>query len=301
MRLPVACLARTAVLMAFLPLGLARAETTPAKCPALEVLVQEFTGYAVRAESQAAVLGWCVMDRAVMVADRPDWPDLKVATLRFKGEVEGNVVVAIEVDIAGLRLVAGLGSKQVDEELQRMFRLQNADLWFRAEVNAEAGRLEVRGFALVLSGGTEISLSADLSGAGLSPLGVAAGRLTGLELQWNADGRLMRGVMEAAGVGIDGSLAGAEAITAARDGLQGVIEVLPGSLVDKDSRHELDGMTASLPEGRGVLQLSFRSDEGIGAADLLVAGLGKAPLEETLATLFAGSSLQADWSQGLQH
>ncbi len=287
-------------------LGLALAapalsEPVPADCAALVALVRDFTGYEVTAPPAGAVEGWCVLDGARLVSGRADQPDLKVDGLRLKGEAEGAVVTSVEVEATGLRLVQGLGAKQLDERLQAMLRLQGGDLRFAAGLNPEAGRLEVRGFALVLSGGTEISLSADLAGAGLSPLGVAAGRLTGLELQWNADGRLMRGVMEAAGVGIDGSLAGAEAITAARDGLQGVIEVLPGSLVDKDSRHELDGMTASLPEGRGVLQLSFRSDEGIGAADLLVAGLGKAPLEETLATLFAGSSLQADWSQGLQH
>ena len=301
MRLPVACLGLSAVLMALLPLGLARADTTPAKCAALVALVQEFTGYEAKAAPQAAVLGWCVMDGAELAADQPDWPNLRAATLRLKGEVEGSTVVAIEVDIAGLRLVAGLGSKQVDEKLQDMFRLQNADLRFRASVNAGTGQIEIRDLDISLSGGTEISLEADLAGTGLSVPEVAAGRLTRLDLIWKADGRLMRQVMELAGSRQGKGLSGAEAIRAARGGLSDLLAALPDAMLEGESRAELAGLLASLPEGRGVLELSFQGDPGIGAADLLLASLSKAPLaRETLARLFAGAAVTADWQQGLQ-
>lgn len=278
----------------------ALAEPVPADCAALVALVQDFSGYAVQANPAGAVDGWCVLDGAQLIAARADQPDLKVDALRIKGTAEGANVSAVEMQAKGLRLVQGLGAKQLDERLQAMFRLQSAELQLRAGLNPEAGRLEIRGFALVLSGGTEVTLDADLAGASLSPLGVAAGRLTGLELHWKADGRLMRGLMEAVGVGMDDGLTGAGAIKAARAGLTGVIDALPGSLVSDDSRNELSGMAESLPEARGILRLSFQSDEGIGAADLLVAGLGTSLLDKTLASLFAGSSLQVDWDTGLQ-
>lgn len=282
-----------------LPLSLspALAEPGPADCAALVGLVRDFTGYEVKAPPAGGVEGWCVLDGARLVSSRSDQPDLKVDTLWIRGKADGNTITALEISATGLRLVQGLGSKQLDERLQAMVRLQSGDLALRVEVNPTAGRLEIRGFALVLSGGTQIALEADLAGATLTPLGVAAGRLTGLTLDWKADGRLMRGAMEAVGTGIDDRLAGTEAIKAARTGLQAVIEALP---IEDESRHALSAMAASLPEARGVLRLSFQSDEGIGAADLLVAGLGKSPLRDRLASLFATSRLQAVWSQGLQ-
>ncbi len=282
-----------------LPLSLspALADPGPADCTALAALVRDFTGYEVKAPVAGPADGWCVLDGARLVSSRADQPDLKVDTLRIRGEVDGDTVTAVEITATGLRLVQGLGAKQLDEHLQAMVRLQSGDLALRVAMNPTAGRLEIRGFALVLSGGTEIALDADLAGATLTPLGVAAGRLTGLTLDWKADGRLMRGAMEAVGSGIDDRLSGTEAIKAARAGLQSVIDALP---VEDESRHHLSRMAASLPEARGVLRLSFQSDEGIGAADLLVAGLGKSPLQDRLASLFAASRLQAVWSQGLQ-
>ena len=280
-----------------LSLSPALADPGPADCTALAALVRDFTGYEVKAPVAGPADGWCVLDGARLVSSRADQPDLKVDTLRIRGEVDGDTVTAVEITATGLRLVQGLGAKQLDEHLQAMVRLQSGDLALRVAMNPTAGRLEIRGFALVLSGGTEIALDADLAGATLTPLGVAAGRLTGLTLDWKADGRLMRGAMEAVGTGIDDRLAGTEAIKAARTGLQAVIEALP---IEDESRHALSAMAASLPEARGVLRLSFQSDEGIGAADLLVAGLGKSPLRDRLASLFAASRLQAVWSQGLQ-
>lgn len=280
-----------------LSLSPALADPGPADCAALVGLVRDFTGYEVKAPPSGGVEGWCVLDGARLVSARSDQPDLKADTLRIRGKADGDTITALDVTATGLRLVHGLGAKHLDERLQAMVRLQSGDLALRVEVNPTAGRLEIRGFALVLSGGTQIALDADLAGATLTPLGVASGRLTGLTLDWKADGRLMRGAMEAVGTGIDDRLAGTEAIKAARTGLQAVIEALP---IEDESRHALSAMAASLPEARGVLRLSFQSDEGIGAADLLVAGLGKSPLRDRLASLFAASRLQAVWSQGLQ-
>ena len=280
-----------------LPLSPALAEPGPADCAALAALVRDFTGYDVKAPVAGPADGWCVLDGARLISGRSDQPDLRVDTLRIRGESDGDTITAVEVSATGLRLVQGLGAKHLDERLQAMVRLQSGDLALRVGMNPTAGRLEIRGGALVLTGGTEITFEADLAGATLTPLGVAAGRLTGLALDWKTDGRLIRGAMEAVGTGIDDRLAGTEAIKAARAGLQSVIDALP---VEDESRHHLSRMAASLPEARGVLHLSFQSDKGIGAADLLVAGLAKSPLQDRLASLFAASRLQAVWSQGLQ-
>lgn len=278
----------------------AHAETTPAECETLVALVRDFTGYAAKAPPAGAVGGWCVLDAARLVSDRADQPDLRADVLRLRGEAEAGAVIAVELQATGLRLVQGLGAKQLDERLQAMLRLQSGDLRLRVAANADSGRVEIRGFSLVLSGGTDLQLEADLAGAGLSPLGLAVGRLTALDLRWTADGRLMRHVLEAAGAGGDPDPAATEAIPRAREALQAVIAALPGTLVADADRRALAGLAASLPQARGVLVLSFSSDDGIGAADLLVAGLTEAPLgAASLAGLFAGSRLQADWSPGM--
>ena len=95
--------------------------------------------------------------------------------------------------------MTGLGGTVIDPTLQAMFRLQSADLQLAATVNAVTETLEIRGLALRLSGGTELTLGADIKGAGLSPLSLAAGSLTALDLDWRNDGRLLGPVMEAAG------------------------------------------------------------------------------------------------------
>ena len=75
--------------------------------------------------------------------------------------------------------MTGLGGTVIDPTLQAMFRLQSADLQLAATVNAVTETLEIRGLALRLSGGTELTLRltpaksaarvAGASGASASP------------------------------------------------------------------------------------------------------------------------------------
>lgn len=277
------------------------AESLPADCDMLSAFVQDFTGYEIVAPPAAAVDGWCVLDSARLKALADDQPDLQAETLRLRGQSADGAPTSVEVQLSGLRLVQGLGSKQLDERLKAIFRLQSADLRLGMGLNAEDERLELRDLVLSLSGGTVVRVDADIAGAAMTPLGLAAGRLTMLELEWQSDGRLLRGAMEAVGAGSDGIRTDAEAVRSARTGLQRLIDALPAKFLSDESRRALSGMVASLPEARGVLQLSFASEEGIGAADLLLAGMADEPLgEDSLGKLLATSGLEADWSPGLQ-
>ena len=277
------------------------AEPLPADCSMLSALVQDFTGYEVAARPAIAMDGWCVLEGARLAALSDAQPDLQAETLRLRGQIVDGAPTWIEVQLTGLRLVQGLGAKQLDERLKAIFRLQSADFRLGMGLNTEAERLEIRDLFLSLSGGTVIRIDADLAGAGMTPLGLAVGRLTMLEIEWKNDGRLLRGGMEAVGSGPDETRTADEAVRAAREEPQLLIGALPATFLEDESRRALSGMAASLPEARGVLQLSFASEQGIGAADLLLAGMADEPLgEASLGKLFASSRLEADWSPGIQ-
>jgi len=278
----------------------AAAETEPADCAGLAALLQSFSGYTLSAPPAGDAEGWCVLDGASLQAAAADLPDLRADRLRLRGSVADRVAMSVELDLTGLRLVTGLGGKAIDPALQAVFRLQSADLQLAATLNPATDTLEIRGLALRLSGGTELTLGADIRGAGLSPLSLAAGSLTALDLDWRNDGRLLGPVMEAAGARLARDQAGTDAIDAARSALHAVVEALPGMMFAEGAKENLTRLIASLPRGRGRLRLSLTSKDGIGAARLIIAGLADAPLApETLAALFAGASLSASWEPGL--
>jgi hypothetical protein len=278
----------------------AAADIKLADCADLSALLESFTGYDLAAPPAGDADGWCVLDGASLQATATDRPDLKADHLRLRGTVANGVPVSVELDLSGLRLVTGLGGKAIDPDLQAMFRLQSGDLQLAASVNPATGALEIRGLTLRLSGGTDLTLGADIWGAGLSPQSLAAGKLTALDLDWRNDGRLLVPAMEASGAALTPDLSRAEATRAARTALGAVVDALPASLFADDGKDHLVRLIAALPQGRGRLRLSLTSPDGIGAARLIVAGMADAPLSpETMASLFAGASLSASWQPGL--
>ncbi len=285
----------------FLSLALpVAAETQPADCTGLAALLQSFSGYELTAPPAGDAEGWCVLDGATLQAAAADRPDLKADHLRLRGTVADGVPMSVELDLTGLRLVTGLGGKTIDPGLQAMFRLQSADLQLAALVNPVTETLEIRGLALRFSGGTDLTLGADIRGAGLSPLSLAAGSLTALDLDWRNDGKLLVPVMEAAGAGLVPDASGEDATKAARAALAAVVEALPEAIFVGEGRDHLTRLAAALPQGRGRLRLSLTSADGIGAARLIMAGMADVPLApETMAVLFAGASLSASWQPGL--
>lgn len=289
--------------LAFLGLTFASpslAATEAADCAVLATLLENFAGYELTAAPAGDAGDWCVLDGAMLTSAAADKPDLRVDQLRLRGAVLDGVPMAVELDLTGLRLVTGLGGKAIDPTLQAMFRLQSADLQLSAAINPATETLEIRGLALQLSGGTEVALGADIKGAGLSPLGLAAGSLTALNLDWRNDGRLLGPVMESAGARLAPDLAGPAAVDAARSAVAAVIAALPEAAFGDDTKDNLARMLASLPQGRGRLRLSLTSAQGLGAARLIITGLADDPLAaDSMAALFAGVTVTATWQAGL--
>ena len=244
--------------------------------------------------------GWCVLDGAAFKAVAADLPDLRAERLRLRGTVESGDLVDIDIDLQGLRLRPGLAAAAKDDPVSRMFRLQSADLRLSARHDPARDILEIRDLVLTLSGGTRIGLSADIAGAKLQLATLVSGRLTGLTLDWQLDGRALRPVMEAVGADLVAGATGSLAVDAARDALARATDALPEAMFLGDSRAALDRAVTALPVGRGRLQLALVAEEGIGAARLIVAGVAADPLApETQAALFAGTTLQITWEPGL--
>ncbi len=285
------------VLLLALP---ASADIKLADCAGLSALLQSFTGYDLTAPLVGDADGWCVLEGATMQAAGAERPDLRADRLRLRGTVSQGVAASVEVDLTGLRLMTGLGGKTVDPGLQAMFRLQSADLRLGARVNPATGSLEIRGLELRLSGGTELTLGADIRSAGLSPLALAAGSLTALDMEWRSDGKLIAPVLEAAGARLAPDASQAEALPAARRSLGRLVDALPEAIFSDGGKADLIQLVAALPQGRGRLRLSLTSVDGISAARLIRAWMAAAPPgRETLAALFAGASLSASWQPGL--
>lgn len=298
---PVKLFQSIAVLAVPLALTLpAAASPEAADCAGLSALLQSFSGYTLTSSPAADADGWCALDGATLKAAAADLPDFRADRLRLRGLVNDGVPLSVELEVTGLRLVTGFGGKATDPGLQAIFRLETADLQLAATVNPVTETLEVRGLALRLAGGTELTLDADIRGAGLSPLSLAAGSLSVLDLDWRNDGKLLGPVMEAAAARLAPGQAGPEAIDAVRSALRTVVEALPGTMFATGAKENLTRLIAALPRGRGRLRLSLTSRDGIGAARLIMAGLADAPLAPaTLATLFVGVSLSVSWEPGL--
>lgn len=280
--------------------GGAVAELLPADCARLGAGMQALRGWSVTLPPAGSAEGWCVFDGAVLRAKAPDLPDLGVDRLRLRGSVEAADLVALDIDLAGLRLRQSLAASGKHDPIRAMFRLQSADLALSVRLDPGTGTLQVRDLLLRFSGGTEIGLSADIVGATLDMGSLASGRLTALTLDWRLDGRLLRPVMEAVGTGLVANATGSVAVDATRAALRRLLGALPQAMLPDAPRRALDLAVTALPVGRGRLTLSLVVPDGIGAARLIVAGVADDPLApETLAVLFQGARLAVTWEPGL--
>lgn len=275
------------------------AQAEPATCAALTAVLTSIGGYSLTAPPAGDSEGWCVLDGARLRPDG-DGPNISVETLRVKGEAVDGAPVSIEVDLTGLRISPSLSDRGMDDRLRALFRLQTADLRLSAQRKEAADMLELRDGKVMLSGGTEVTFSADLAGADLSAASLLTGALTQLDLTWKNDGRLLRPAMEAAGEGLVEGASGSAAVDAARGALDKLVDAMPAGVFVGDSQKELAALIPALPQGRGRLVLALTSEDGIGAARLAVAALSDDPLgTSAMARLFAGTQLTADWQPGL--
>lgn len=268
----------------------------PADCPRLAAALSEVSGYQVTAPPAGPEGGWCVFDWALLTSDTG--PDIAADRLRLRGEMAEGALVDLTLEAGGVRIAPGLGQRDLDPVLRETFRLQTAEISGALAGGPEG--LTLRGGWLRLSGGTELSVEADVAGAGLSAGSLVLGRLTWARLDWRNDGRLLRPVMESWGERLVDGSGGGKAVDAARMALQHVVMNLPDSLLPGDTRDRLEDVLDALPQGRGRLVLEFRSDAGIGAAQVGMAVLSGDPLApEALARLFAGATVTVDWQPGL--
>lgn len=271
----------------------ARAE--PLDCATLAAGLQGLEGYAFSAPPAGPEDGWCVLDGARLVSDRPGLPDLSAGRLRVRGE--GEPLARLEVEMTDLRVTSRPGDDSLGAGLRSMVRLQRADL--QLVLARDAGTVSLEVGVLRLSGGTELALSADVLAEGMTLAALALGRVTRADLDWRNDGRLLRPVMEAAGERLVGQT-GDAAVTAVRAALAKGLAALPEAALTNDTRRALERLVAALPQGRGRLHLGLAAPDGIGAARLAVLALSDDPVgPEALARLLAGATITARWLPGI--
>ncbi|MCU0827256.1 MAG: hypothetical protein MUE52_07575 [Tabrizicola sp.] len=265
-------------------------------CDAVRAALEALSGYQILAASSAMKDGWCILDGTRLQAG---WsPDLQAATFRLRGVVAAGEVTGLELETTGLQIAPRFGQRDLDPILRETLRLKTADLSLELHLGPEG--LLVRDGRLQLSGGTELDFEVSIAGAGLSAASLALGRLTLARLDWRNDGRLLRPALEAAGQRLAPEARGAEAIDAVRSALSDLAAKLPASLVADDSRKELGQLIHALPHGRGTLAVEFRSEGGLGAAQIGLAALADDPMgSQALAWLFSGAQLSVDWEPGL--
>ncbi|HLQ18229.1 MAG TPA: hypothetical protein VK146_04550 [Tabrizicola sp.] len=268
----------------------------PADCPALVHVLEGLSGYAISAPPAGSEDGWCVFDRAVLKAAGA--PDLAVERFRLRGEGAEDVISELAVEAGGVRLAPGLGQREMDPILRETLRLQTAQV--ALVIGSGPQGLTLRNGRLQLTGGTELRVEADIAGAGLKAGSLLVGRLTWAKLDWRNDGKLLRPALEAVGQGLLPGATGPKAIDAARSALRVIVDALPETLVGEEGRRDLAQLIDALPQGRGRLVLEFRSDSGIGAAQMALAAFADDPAgAEALARLFADATLEVDWVPGL--
>lgn len=282
-----------------LPVG-ALADTVPADCAALTGALQAIDGYTLTAPPAGNQDGWCVLDQASFRSATPDHPDLTVERLRLRGAVADGVPVSLEVDLTGLRVRPKAGNQALDDRLRTLVLLQSADLTLVVQADSATELVRIDTLRLRLSGGTEVLLSAEVAGAGLGPGALSGGSLTALTLGWRNDGRLLRPLMAMAGDRLSPGLPEAEAIDATRDAMTAIVAVLPETLFEDKGRDTLERVIAAMPQGRGRLQLALTVEDGIGAGQLVMAGLKDRPFgPEALGQLLQGARLGIVWTPGL--
>ena len=270
----------------------------PAACPALVAAVEGVTGLDLTAPPAGAEDGWCVLDGARSSGGR----DVRVTVerLRLRGEAAGEALLSLELDARGLRVTPALNNRDMPGWLRDLMRLQSAELGLSLRVDEAGDRLLIERGVLRLSGGSELALTAEVAGAGLSAASMLTGRVTKLSVDWKNDGPTLRSAMEAMGVQLKPGATGTKAVLAAREALSGLVEAVPQGSLPEDSAKALTAFIAALPQGRGQLVLMFGSESGIGAAQLGLLALSDDPSgPEALARLFGGVDVAAGWQPGL--
>lgn len=265
----------------------ALAQTTPDFAPVVaaisSVAGHEVTIPPARPNSDCRMLDGTRFRRTA--GGRPD-PAMDILRLR---QTETDV----ELDFQGLRAAPHPSDHDMDDRLRSMLRLPTADLGFQASHDQASGSLTIPRLRLTHCGGTVVELSADLHDADLSAPGLAAGRVTRATLVWRSDGKLIRTLMDMTGEGLAGT-PGGRAADASRAALAEIVDLLPPARVDDSARKALAAAVRSLPQGRGKLEPTLVSEDGIGAARPGRAALSVDPLSpEALETPFDGVTVTA--------
>lgn len=271
----------------------AAAQGTP-DCAPVVAAISSVEGYEAAIPPAAPDGDWCVLDGSRLRSTAEGRPDLALDVLRIR-----QTATAFDIDLRGLRAAPRPSDRDMDDRLRSMLRLQSADLRLGAVHDPASRSATLSALRLELSGGTTLDLSADIQDADLSAAGLAAGRLTRATLVWRNDGRVLRPLMDMAGEGLAGA-PGGPAVDAARGALQEIVDLVPPSALDDASRKALSAAVRALPQGRGKLELSLVSEDGIGAARLGMVALAGDPMSpKAMAALFDGVTLAATWTPGL--
>ena len=287
--------------LVMLPLA-ATAQDAPMDCEAMwAAMVPEASGYVLSKAGGGLVDGWCVLDAASLRAKAADKPNITVGTLRMRGDVSAGAFAGLEVEATGLRVTPKLGDRKMDARLQSLLRLLVADVSFKLRWNAEAQLMELREGLLVVPGRAEVTLGADITGVdpAAGAAGWLGGALTSLDLRVKSDGSLARPVMEAAGERLlpDGAER-FEAVTAAKDALGTLVTALPDAAFP-DGKSGLEALVAALPQAAGEMVLTLRSEAGMSAVWLALAGLKDDPFSaRALEAVLRGIVVTVAWTPG---
>jgi hypothetical protein len=269
-----------------------------ADCAGLVGLVEAATGSSLTAPPAAMDGGWCVLDGARSAGEGA--VRVAVERLRIRGETAGDTLLALEIVAEGVRVTPALTERDMAGWLRDLLRMQTASVHLALRRDEAGDRLLVETGRLGLSGGSELVLTAEVAGAGLSAASLLAGRVTDLHLEWKNDGRTLRPVMEAMGAGLEPGATGTQAVLASRAALTAGIAALPGDSLPDDAAEALAGFVTALPQGRGRLVLDLGAEPGIGAVELGLLALAEDPMApEALARLFRGVQVGAGWTPGM--
>lgn len=269
-----------------------------ADCARLVGLVEIATGSSLTAPPAAMDGDWCVLDDAQSTGEGA--VRVSIERLRVRGEVAGDALLALEILGEGVRVTPALNDRDMADWLRDLLRMQTASVHLAVRRDEAGDRLLVEGGRLGLSGGSELILTAEVAGAGLSASSLLTGRVTGLHLEWKNDGRTLRPVMEAMGARLEPGTTGTKAVLASRAALLGGIAAMPGGSLPDPAAEALAAFVTALPQGRGRLVLDLASEAGIGAAQLGLLALAEDPTApEALARLFQGVQIGAVWTPGM--
>jgi hypothetical protein len=269
-----------------------------ADCAALVTMVEGAAGLDLTAPPAGMQDGWCVMDGARSSGEGS--VRVTVERLRLRGEAAGDALLALEIVADGLRVAPSLSDREMPGWLRDFLRLQTAQVDLALRRDEGSDRLLLERGRLGLSGGSELVLTGEVAGAGLSAASLLSGRVTRLAVEWKNDGRTLRPLMEAMGAQLEAGATGTKAALAARAALSGLVGAVPESSLPEDSADALSAFIAALPQGRGRLTLILESGAGIGMAQLGLLALSDDPLgPQALARLFADVAVGADWAPGI--